>query len=589
MKMIMNKFKKISAAFVMIWALMACDLDKLDNPNSVSPENSDVDFVLNSIQLNFAGLYLGMSDYGMQMTRQLHFYGPTYESGYSAASFDGFWSTAYSGVLVNTKQLIPVAEEKQFFVHAGIARVIEAYTLMSLVDYFGDVPYSEALDPTNFNPAADDDATVYAAAMTKLDEAIANFDQVSISTPANDMFYAGSATKWKTLAKTLKLRGYIQTARASEGDFNEAASVAGIEALVTGGDLIDAADNSEDFNFKYSKTNANPDSRHPYFIGGYLQGAGYYMSNYLMNEMFVSKGLIDPRIRYYFFRQVNQTTSDVNELSCIAVEPPAHYVPEWPFCAVGSGYWGRDFGDFSGTPPDTYKRTSFGVYPAGGAFDNSNFAPVSPTQGEQGAGILPIFNSSSTHFMLAEAALLLGANVGTGPAPGKNLAVNPSNATNPSYNGGVAFTDVVKNRLLLGVQHSIDKVMGTFTVSSTTPGIFSGSAGTTLRVPSPTSGLNYKNKVMALYDAATTEDEKLEVLMKEYWLSLYGNGIDAFNAYRRTGKPGNFQGGLTQNMGNAYRSFTYPSIYVNRNSNAAQKPNNKVQVFWDTNPDGFID
>jgi len=159
----MNKFKKILLAFTMMWAVMACDLDKLDNPNSVSPANSDVDYVLNQVQLSFAGLFFGMSDYGMQMTRLQHFYGPTYEAGFSAQSFDGFWSTAYSGVLINTKTLIPAAEANSQFVHAGIAQVIEAYTLMSLVDYFGDVPYSEALDANNFNPVADDGADVYAA------------------------------------------------------------------------------------------------------------------------------------------------------------------------------------------------------------------------------------------------------------------------------------------------------------------------------------------------------------------------------------------------------------------------------------------
>lgn len=587
----MNKFKKIAVVFTMVMALVACDLDKLDNPNAVSPSNSDVDFVLNGIQLNFAGLFFGMSDYGMQMTRQLHFYGPTYEAGFSAASFDGFWSTAYSGVLVNTKQLIPDAEEKQYYVHAGIARVIEAYTMMSLVDYFGDVPYTEALDPTNFNPAADDDASIYAAAIARLDEAVVNFEtDVSIASPANDMFYAGSKTKWATLAKTLKLRALVQTWKANGDGFGAAESTAGIEALVTAGDLVDAVDGSEDFNFKYSKTSANPDSRHPYFLGGYLSGAGYYMSNYLMNEMFVSKGLIDPRIRYYFFRQTNQTTSDVNELSCIAVEAPSHYVPEWPFCAVGSGYWGRDFADFSGTPPDTYKRTSFGVYPAGGSFDFSLFAPVAPTMGEAGAGMLPIYNSANTHFMLAEAGLA-GINVGTGPAPGVYARVNPNNtAGNVAYNGGVAFADAVKNRLLLGVQHSIDKTMGYANVPTTRtgqPGCVGCSANSP--IPSPTACKNYKDKVMALYDAASTDDAKLEVIMKEYWLSLYGNGLDAFNTYRRTGKPGNMQAGLIPDMGSAYRSFTYPAQYVNRNSNATQKQNNKVQVFWDTNPENFID
>jgi len=54
----MNNFKKIAVAFTMMWAVMACDLDKLDNPNSVSPSNSDVDYVLNQVQLSFANLSL---------------------------------------------------------------------------------------------------------------------------------------------------------------------------------------------------------------------------------------------------------------------------------------------------------------------------------------------------------------------------------------------------------------------------------------------------------------------------------------------------------------------------------------------------
>lgn len=528
----------------MIWVLMACDLDKLDNPNAVSPANSDVDFVLNQVQLSFAGLFFGMSDYGMQMTRLLHFYGPTYEAGFSAASFDGFWSTAYSGVLINAKTLIPAARDKGLYVHAGIAGVIEAYALMSLVDYFGDVPYSEALDANNFNPAADDDAAIYAAAITKLDEAIADFEETSLTSPKNDLFYSGDKTKWATLAKTLKLRAYVQTRLVDSG-----AKKTAIEALVNGKDLLDATDGSEDFNFKYSTTIANPDSRHPYFTGDYLAGAGYYMSNYLMHEMYFGKApVVDPRIRYYFYRQVRETTDDVNELNCIVVDPPAHYLPEWPFCAVGLGYWGRDFADFSGTPPDTYKRTAFGIYPAGGRFDGNFYQPVAPTQGLQGAGILPIYNSANTKFMLAEAALTLGANVG-----------NP------------------KTLLLEGVQASIDKAKNFATVAPTT------------LIPTNTAIGNYKTVVSTLYDAATTDSQKLEVIVKEYWLSLFGNGIDAFNTYRRTGKPANLQAGLIPDMGKAYRSFTYPSVYVNRNANAAQKADNTVQVFWDTNPANFID
>ena len=37
----------------------------------------------------------------------------------------------------------------------------------------------------------------------------------------------------------------------------------------------------------------------------------------------------------------------------------------------------------------------------------------------------------------------------------------------------------------------------------------------------------YVAKVLAQYDAATTNDAKLNVIMKEYYIALWGNGVDA--------------------------------------------------------------
>jgi hypothetical protein len=38
--------------------------------------------------------------------------------------------------------------------HIGMGQVMEAYTIVTLVDMFGDI-HSEALDPTNLNPKLD--------------------------------------------------------------------------------------------------------------------------------------------------------------------------------------------------------------------------------------------------------------------------------------------------------------------------------------------------------------------------------------------------------------------------------------------------
>ena len=98
---------------------------------------------------------------------------------------------------------------------------------------------------------------------------------------------------------------------------------------------------------------------------------------------------------------------------------------------------------------------------------------------------------------------------------------------------------------------------------------------------------DYVNEVMARYDAAATMNDKLAVIAKEYWLSLWGSGIEAYNLYRRTGKP-NQQPALDANPGPFASSVYYPTDYISRNKNAKQKASPAVHVFWDTNPAGFV-
>ena len=61
--------------------------------------------------------------------------------------------------------------------HIGMGQVMQAYILLTLVDYFGDVPYTEALlGAENLNPAADSGQSVYNSALGLLDAAISNFN-----------------------------------------------------------------------------------------------------------------------------------------------------------------------------------------------------------------------------------------------------------------------------------------------------------------------------------------------------------------------------------------------------------------------------
>ena len=100
---------------------------------------------------------------------------------------------------------------------------------------------------------------------------------------------------------------------------------------------------------------------------------------------------------------------------------------------------------------------------------------------------------------------------------------------------------------------------------------------------------DYIAEVEANYTNAASDEEKLNIIMTEYHLALFGNGVEAYNSYRRTGMPNDLQPLRAADVDNFLRSFFYPTTSVSNNSNSDQKDDVTAQVFWDTNPaGGFI-
>ena len=61
--------------------------------------------------------------------------------------------------------------------------------MITLVDYLGDVPYSQAaLGVENLNPGLDSGASIYDAALALILEAKQHFS-VPAQSPSNDLFY----------------------------------------------------------------------------------------------------------------------------------------------------------------------------------------------------------------------------------------------------------------------------------------------------------------------------------------------------------------------------------------------------------------
>ena len=510
------------------------ELDLRDNPNALSADQASPDFLLNQIQLSFGSGVNAMGSYGGELTRIKYMFGKNYVNVYQPSTFAGIWSSKYAGIFEDIKAMDALATANGLNYHSGIGKFIKAYVLVTLVDYFGDVPYSQAnLGGENFNPGVDSGADIYAAAHALLDEAITNFEAGG-PTPQNDFFYDGNASKWIKAANTLKLKMYATT-RVHDGGINSAFS-----SIIASGNYISS--NSDDMQFTWGTNEVQPDTRHPAYRTDYtVNGGGDYRSISLMAYMQDNN---DPRRRYFFYRQRGTTPGQdadpaLETLQCSLQTPPAHY-GGFPFCGLPNGYWGRDHGNDEGIPPDTFDRTLTGVYPAGGAFDDSRFKSLAQGDGAGGNGITPILLHSSVKFWQAEIALASG------------------DAT------------AAKEHLTAGLAASVAKVTA-----------FGAKDATANLSVAPTADdiTLHANQILSAFDADTTGG--WNVLGQEFFVSLYGNGTDAYNFYRRTGYPNNLQPNLEPNPGPFIRSMWYPSNFANTNSSVNQKPDVTQTVFWD--------
>jgi hypothetical protein len=83
----------------------------------------------------------------------------------------------------------------------------------------------------------------------------------------------------------------------------------------------------------------------------------------------------------------------------------------------------------------------------------------------------------------------------------------------------------------------------------------------------------------SVWDGASTS-EKLDIWAEQFFISMVGNGIDAYNSYRRNGLPSSIQPNIEPSPGSFPLSQWYPANYTTNNSNAEQKANKAGRVFW---------
>jgi hypothetical protein len=133
-------------------------------------------------------------------------------TGTTSYDFANDWSTAYSGALANLRVVEDKATAAGTPSLRGVARILEGIHMGTMTALWGDVPYSEACNPTIVAPHYDGQLAVYTAVQSVLDQGIA--DLTGATNLSKDMSsYSGNVTLWKKAGFSAKARYLMHVAR----------------------------------------------------------------------------------------------------------------------------------------------------------------------------------------------------------------------------------------------------------------------------------------------------------------------------------------------------------------------------------------
>lgn len=166
--------------------------------------------------------------------------------------------------LLDAKEMIkalPVATASEAAIKENklaVIDILEAYTYSILVDTFGNVPYSQALDIAKYPlPAYDDAKTIYKDVIGRLaaDAVILKKNSADPNFGAADLIYSGNAAsnaKWAKFANSLIIRLAVNIS-----DVDSAYAATQIQTALASGPLAANADNTK-LTYLATTGNQNP-------------------------------------------------------------------------------------------------------------------------------------------------------------------------------------------------------------------------------------------------------------------------------------------------------------------------------------------
>jgi hypothetical protein len=170
----------------------------------------------------------------------------------------------YSGHLKNLKIAINLATAAGDDNTLAVLNILRVYAFQNLTDWFGDIPYSEALmaddaDNPNIYAKYDSQASIYADLITKLKAANAMIEPTA-NIGSADVIFDGDMMMWKRFCNSLLLRVYMRMSIV-----DAATAKAGIEQIAGDPGTYPIIDSNEHAAFKFWLPD-NSVYRSPYYM-----------------------------------------------------------------------------------------------------------------------------------------------------------------------------------------------------------------------------------------------------------------------------------------------------------------------------------
>lgn len=161
-------------------------------------------------------------------------------------TIDGWFTNAYVSELEDFQKVIQQGDAAKSPNTSGPAKVMQAWVFQNMTDYWGDIPYSEALQGDAggpLKPKYDPQKDIYYGLLKTMADASAAM-KTGTSDPAlggADPIYKGDIARWIRLANSMRAR---QALRISKADLAKASTELAAAFAAPGGVLSSNADNA---------------------------------------------------------------------------------------------------------------------------------------------------------------------------------------------------------------------------------------------------------------------------------------------------------------------------------------------------------